>query len=139
MPLWIARGVGTQMAGPELATLAIGGVQRSLTQSQSGQWLRCTASFPAAGLQGPGSIRWSIRRDTNSACSEGGGKQTTMCDSTAGPRRDAQICTRPSLAVVIVAASSQQTAGLRIRNRGALTTSFVLFQVRLRYPSIQEF
>jgi hypothetical protein len=63
VPLWIARGVGTQMAGPELATLAIGGVQRSLTQSQSGQWLRCTASFPAAGLQGPGSIHWSIRRD----------------------------------------------------------------------------
>jgi hypothetical protein len=64
-----------------------------------------------------------------------------MCDSTAGPRRDEQICTRPSLAVVIVAASPQQTAGLWIRNRGALTTSFVLFQVRLpvsKYPRILE-
>jgi hypothetical protein len=27
------------------------------------------AFYPAAGLQGPGSVRWSIRRDTNSALS----------------------------------------------------------------------
>jgi len=37
VPLWVARDAGTQMAGPKLETLAIDGVQRSLTQSQSGQ------------------------------------------------------------------------------------------------------
>ena len=78
-------GVGTQMAGPELATLAIHCVQRSLTQSWSGPMALLHGVYSSSQIAGIQAVSAECTRpDTNSVCSQGCGKQTTMCDSIAG-------------------------------------------------------